>query len=787
MLIDNDEVISEQYRAIKSLLDLTSNRLKSTGIQPEERQQAGFSFENFNTTASNMQAAAGLSAKADRLLNDIASTFGTQGSTSRTIVAEHFGNLTPARERMAREMAAISSFTKEELIHRRIQRHNSDLTNGIDKNSVNFISESASTAFSDAFFNPVGNPEYSAESYTEPKNDVWQSTTAVYNLLGVDACPFANAFFETIVVPIEQAGIITNITLPSLRYRNRNYTPNGKRVEFQRKLFTDLYFTPSTVLDFSDTKLFPVYRQSSDATLDTTANFVSNSVYSVIQEGQTVQSAYVNFNRPADESMGFNYLALCQTADSLSRGQYNDTDTVARNIDLKSLLLKLTGTVSIAGTPTAVTELIPIDVSDWATAKFVNRVFAGNTQEMELNFSTSEIYLRAGMTKLDGTTSQILAQLGGNRVAFTMKCGMIMKLDEGNLYQIDHNPTSLKILKVIDGANNQLASSDAGYQAAAALLVTPAVNFASPTISCVGFKLEAFRTNANNRTQGMILDDQTWKGVLTAKIQSSIGAIFPLDNPTLGINSSSQVPDALTKLLVATKALTEQTAIQKLFDIAARIKELQTRGDCTIYNHGGFTVGAQLVNPVIDDRGDVAISTIVKTLDSNNTLDNLSAGLINYLRAAIVDLETNSRFVVINKLYNGDGAKLKVTIGTSNVIAHWLSRVGDLRKLGLDDDKYEVEIVETYNTQMIDTVFITIHGGNANGSFNPTAFGHNVWAPEIVANYQKTDSNTVSAEMRVQPCFELYPNLPILFKVRFPNFTSYFRQAQLYQVGTTAQ
>ena len=789
MFVQNNQGLSRQSAAIKSLLDTYSNTAKANGITQAEMQTAQFSFESLDTKSGTNYGnmAHQLENKANAMLDAIDGVFRHRDNANVSLVSECFGDMSISRKNIARELAALSGFTKEEMIARRTARHNKSMVDGINVNDYQFVSESATQGYTDAFFNPIGNPQYASEAYQEPKNDQWQSVTAVYNLLGVDACPFANAFFETIVVPIEQAGIITNINIPSLRYRNRNYTPNGARVEFQRKLFTDLYFTPSKVLDFSDTKLIPAYRDNADATQDTKAMFVPGYTKVIQQEGQPVTTGYISFARPAAENNGFNYLALCQTADSLSRGMFNDTDTVGKTINLKTLVFQITGTVNIAGTPTSVTELIPVDVTGYATSKFTYRQFNGNTQEMELKFSTREIFLRKDMTTVNGATSQLLAQLGDKRVALAMSAGMIMKLDEGNLYNIDHNPTNLRIRDVIDGSGTKLATTDAGYTAVANLLVTPAVNYSGATLKCLGFEIDAYRANANNRTQGMILDDQTWRGVLTTKIQPSIGAIFPLDNATMNINASAQIPDMLTKLLVATKAQTESVAIQYLFDTAVRIDELQKRGERTIYDHGGFTVGAQLVDPVIDDRGAVALSSLIKTLDSSATIDNLDAAVINYLRAAIVDLEVKSRFAVINKLYNGENAKIKVTIGTHYTIAHWLNRVGDIRKLGLDDSKYDVEIVETFNTQMTDTVIMTIHGGNANGSFNPTAFGHMLWAPEIVANYQKTDSNTVSQEMRVQPCFDFYANLPIMFKVTFPNWTSYFKQAQLYQVGTTAQ
>ena len=806
--------LTPRAQALLATVNTIQQHLATASITAADLKAAQFTFEAFDTRCGQQPVADQLFERINTAANGMMSDFGVNYaalSHASSVDKGTIDSILPSDkyipgQQMLREAIAMTAESYETLKMRRQMRTSEAAYKAImaQQSSGGYIPEGAASAFERRYDFPMdasnGNPEerakYTKEAYVDAKNTDFAAMTVAYNMANIKQTPFVKALYNSIVQPIEQIGLSVELPIDFIRQVVRSHNANGAPQTWTRYKLPDLYTQPDKLLKLNDTKLIPVYRKSpGKPETDTSAHFVVDDTvapglqHTVEQNGSQIPTSFLKVNR-VGLPLEIDYLGLCQTDDQLARGTFDDTDQIAPSIKLKTLLYKITGTV--AGVAT--TEYIVRDVSDYQGATFQPQFFNGNTQEMNLDFHVDEIYMGNGDTTTENTTSKILAQLGTYKVALGTTLGMRVKLDEGKLFGINHNPTSLYIARVLDNSTPAvvLDPSSAGYAQVATVLVTPAVS-TTPTIQLVGFELDGYRTNYNNRSIGSILDRQVYKETLVTRVHASIAARFPVANASAAIDDVQVSAQNLASLLSLVEAYTEMQAVNALFDRLPAVQELQNRREHRVNRRGRFTIGAELIEPTAIDLGVRSLSTMVQSTSSTNVLGDMRAAFNNLVRSIVVQMWVKSRFYVINKLYNGEKAPVNVKVLVHAQTGAWVGDLGDLRTLTLNDTQFNVEVVCTSNEKMCDTindtfnhVFVTMSGGTDNGTFNPTANGHILQTPEIIARYVRSDNGGISQEMRVQPVFALYENNPLVGHVSIPGFNSFFNARNLFGVGTVA-
>ncbi|MFM7012732.1 MAG: hypothetical protein ACKO0Z_25955 [Betaproteobacteria bacterium] len=800
--------MSPRAEAVLSAIQAIEQELAGSPISAADLKQAGVSFENFRTTFSQPLAADSLASRVDAIANNITSTVGA-GYSAENHAGKNssaMASLMPAADyipgrQMLREAIAMTAEGYSALRARRERRNGESVAmslNALRAEGCN-LPQDAYSAFERRYYYPIGgdvtNPDrsYTKEAYAEANNMEFAAVTVAYNMANVKQTPFIKALYNTIVQPIEQTGVVIDMPIDFIRQPVRSHAANGTATSWNRYKIPDVYVRPNDLLKLNDTKLIPVFRDSVNPELDTKKNFVVDETngpglkFFVEQNGVPVPTGYLSVNRQG-LPVEIDYLGLCQTDEQLSRNFFDDTDQIHPNVKLVTLVYKLTGT--IAGAP--VTEYIIKDVTDFSTTVFQPQYQNGNTQEINLDFHVDEIYMKAGDQTSEKTNSKILAQLGTNVAALGTSLAMRIKLDEGKLYGINHNPQTLHLARVLDNSTPAvvLDPSSAGYKSVADVLATPAAG-ANPTITLVGFEINPVRTNYNNRSIGSVLDRQVIRETLIGRVHPSISARFPIANSSAGVDDVQVSAQNLASLLSLTEAYMEMCAVDALFARLDAVKELQNRREHRVNSRGRFTIGAELIDPVAIEMGTRSLQQMVQSLDSSNILTDARAAFNNMIRSIVVQMWVKSRFYIVNKLYNGEKAPVNVKVLCHANTAAWIGDVGDLRTLTLNDTDFNVEVVYTSNEKMCDLagdtfnhIFVTMSGGTDNGTFNPTANGHILQSAEIVARYTRSDNGQISQEMRVQPVFSLSENNPLIGHVSIPGFNSFFAQRNLIGVGT---
>jgi hypothetical protein len=598
---------------------------------------------------------------------------------------------------------------------------------------------------------PAGSTQVSAESlgYGDVVQSDMLSTEAfdgqavnnalyysiVFNAGAARQDTFGEAFFPTIVIDPTVSGISVDVEFTSI-YTDFERSASGasNAAKFQRTPVVKAIYD-NTLFGTDKNRLIPV------KTTDSSAFFVANQDTSVTANGETFTTAPLAIGKTV------NLLGISQTPAMLAKGVMDSTDAIDHSINLDKVYFTLTE----GSGQSLVTETFRMTVSAFPGANFVGQL-QGNFKTMTLSFDSDSIIVNTDTTTMaNGAASTILGGLANNHtVRLKMKLHGDANVQVGD---ISVYGSAFEIVEIKNAAGDVLPSTNADYIAIAAVFNTG---------SFLGYTLDAWRTNSNLRTRGLLVTNDKYVQVYNVNYRSGITVLSPVNNAGGVDNDASK----LTSQIQTAGIRANVSAVQTLTNYAGTLSQVISSGaaaDVKLVGAGGY-----LVNPYYHEFS-VDLGTSVDSIKSNERYNDVRAALVNRIREEVLNMYVSSNYNVAYEVMRGNlGGKIGVVVGTDPHLKQYLT--SDSSRLNIGEE-FEVTVVSTPNKLVSGKIFITfvVDDAEKNSVINPLNFGNFLWAPTITTDVVRSNGGAVIREFHNIPRYMHIINLPILAQITVAN------------------
>jgi hypothetical protein len=537
---------------------------------------------------------------------------------------------------------------------------------------------------------------------------------------------FGEAFFPTVTIAPDQAGVSVNVRLLSvINDKQRDLT--GKLTDFNRKNILRAYADP-TILKNDMTRAIPVYRQSS------ASNFVDPNVVPprvIVVDDESITTSALRMGTTMD------LITLSQRDSQLAKGAADITDSLHPSMVLDRIYVK-----------------VGDDVMSFRTKDLPLSTFIQTGQDyyrlMTLNFNTNAMLLNKDTKRIDGSDLVTLKTVKDNDLIVRIRAVVTGSAElatgattmYGNSFQVYS-------VKNSDGENLDLNSGTG-----------KTVVDAFKDAQIIGCDITAYLTNSNRANRGQLLYTDYFTQPYSVPTKSPLTSIRPV--MTDQMDDSSDVSNIVT----ATNIRTSNSAVTSLIEAAALLREYVSVADAgdapAILGVSRFLVLPYYKYVSVD------MATEISSLTSHDRADDIVAVLLNRIRDNVLHMWTSSQYMAASNAINGgEAAKPTVLIGTDPIIHRYLVLNGDYRTIS---EQFNVKIVETLDVRVRGKMFITFTT-NPNGTIDPLNFGNMLWAPELVFTSKITRNNRFSYETSVSPRFAHIVNMPLLVEMDITGIT----------------
>lgn len=573
-----------------------------------------------------------------------------------------------------------------------------------------------------------GDRAFSLEAYDERQNRDSAATSIVYNMQASRQDEFGETLFPTVVVSPADVGITVGIRLMMV-YNEIQRNVSGALAQYNKKNIIRA-IADATILKNESTKVVPVVRaQSVGAFVD--AAVIPPSAYNL--EGESIMTA------PLAVGVKTDLMGLSQTDTLLAAGIMDMTDSLEPAMSLATLY------VATAHDRLAIPVLnLPLSVYNYSVQN--------NYRIMTLNFDTTSALLNAATKNVDGSALTDLAVVATSNLIVRLS----LSASGSNNIELGDN--------VVYGTNVSVHSVQDQTGRLLDLTVAPALDVVNAIAGAkiIGYDLKAYRTNANRRQRGQLIDTTYFKQIYNVFFRSPITAIRPVT--TDGQNDASD----LSALITATHIRTSNAAVTTLLETVGLLSSYIDSRDVTGEGPDMLGIGRFLVRPTFY-KDTVDMGAQIDSLKSHERAEDARAVLVNKIRDLAYRMYRDSEYkAAADAMAGGISAIPTVIIATDPVLSRYLTVTGDLRTLG---NEFDVRIVSTLDKRIAGQIFITFgdFAGNVNDGPNPLHFGCMAWKPELTVTLPISRNNQVSKELTVQPAFLHIVNLPILAQLTVLN------------------
>jgi hypothetical protein len=568
----------------------------------------------------------------------------------------------------------------------------------------------------------VSNRMIGVEAYDERDNRDAAVYSIAYNMNASRQDDFGEAFFPTIVVTPDNVGFAITARLIQV-YNDFTRDLSGDLANYNKQNIIRALEDP-TILKNEMTRIIPVVRAQN------TAKFVASTLVGTTNmnlEGEVIPTA------PLAAGVELDLLAMSQTDALLEKGTMDTTDSIdPGSLKLQNIYIKVGADVLKIST-----ENLPLSSFNFSVQD--------NYRIMALDFQSDSVILSADTTNADGSALQALGAIKTNQYSVRIKVAANGKIntERGDTHIYGPAPT---VYMIVDSNGNNL---DLGSGAAKTIVDA----FAGASV--IGYDVYAYRTNANRRQRGQLIDTTYYSQVYNVPLRSPITAIHPVT--TDGQTDSSD----LNSLITATRIRTSNQAVGALINAQATLKPYKDVPDAAGVWPDVLGVGRFYVKPTYYEEN-IDMLQVVDSLKSSERRVDIQEALVNKLRVAAYNGYRDTQYKAAAEALAGGVARTpEVIIGTDPVIARWLNVTGDLRTLG---GEFDCRLVTTLDRRVKGKIFLTfgVFDESRNTAPNPLNFGNMAWSPEVTVVLPISRGGQVSKETAVQPRFLHIVNLPFL-------------------------
>ncbi len=655
------------------------------------------------------------------------------------------------------------------------------------------------------------------EAFNESELRATLPTVAVFNTLAARQGEFCEAFYPTVVVSPDMAGLDVTVRL-SMVYNEVRHSLAGTPTNFNRRNLLMGAIDPTILADRSN-QIIPM--------LVTTGTY-ANSEYFVttLSDGKPVPSQNVSLDDSSMQSginpatgaavtatiptaplkfgIDMNLLGLSQNGDIRVQGQLDSTDSLDPRVNLQTLYLQVGTAVGSLGTGLNADSLalLKLDVSRHPRNQWIKSQ-EGNSRELNLSFRTSTLMINANTidyltgvsaSAANGVLNAYFTANPNNTILLGMNVGGYGNVEYGTIQATGSTPIVEAVYQTVNGVTTDI-TNNAGVLAAA--------QSALGTMILTGFDVFATRSNLNRRTRGLLLESVEYTERYIIPLQA------PLTIPS-PVGSNHDASD-LNMLINAARIRNDNYGVTALLQYSSTLSSLANMSVVysSVYESGdtlngtlgatapvyGQTVpfeiegmGRYLVQPFYFS-GTLDVAARLNTMYAQDRMADVRAVFVNYLQELSYRMYRDSAYQpALDAETNCSGERPIVLIGTDAVISKYLYQVGDTRTLGIQLDS---KVVVSLDSRVFGQIFMTLTRERQTDA-DPLCFGQFPWIPELASTVQVTRNGATIKESMVQPRALHVNNLPILAQITVVNLqqavTNYIalKYATATQVSTAA-
>lgn len=546
--------------------------------------------------------------------------------------------------------------------------------------------------------------------------------SALFNYSIVDFDDFTRTFWRPVNLSPESSFVELIVNVLTV-YNGAEHRADGKAENWRRKNLVRA-IADHTILHTDLTKAIP----SKDAS---NANFFMTKVAdSVIEQAEKpITTAPLLAN--ADDQL--DYIGICSPGWLIKTGALDQRDQLDPAVALDKLYIALAN------------DVLEFNVSGEGYTEF-NAAPQGDRMKETLSLTTAALPVKKTTTNVDGTPLQDLASVVTGELVLKIRLDVQaeINLETGDLVFNTGKPT-IRSLQDKDG--NVIASTDQRYIDIQAALKGHTE---------IGFTLKAFRSNADRRQRGQLINIRQFAENVVVPWRDPIAAERPAHA------SGEQDTSDLTALLSATRIRIGNEGITELFKAEEHISNFNVGEDYNSYETPAtLGIGRHYVLPTYHHEK-LDMLDIVDSLKSSERAADIQAAIVATLRNRLAHAYVDSQYkAASDALSGGTAPKPKVALVCDPVVARYIIEPGELRTL-VDFELIVIPVLDFRMRGKIRMVFVSDDGGN---DVNYLNFGYLFWSPEHVLVANMTRTGGYNRETQVQPRYRHYVACPIMISV----------------------
>lgn len=574
-----------------------------------------------------------------------------------------------------------------------------------------------------------------------------------YNLAAARQDDFCELFFPTITIDPLQAGIDVSITYTSL-WNEYTHGVDGKvkKDELARIPIAKAMYDKS-VFAIDNQLLIPVYRENKNKDF-----FLSEKQEKNKDTGKEILTAPLKIGKEVD------FLSISTTDEILAKGEFDNTDSLDRNIELKNLYINVNG-------GTHASDTFKVSVQPYAHKNFYPNP-QGHHKDMLLNFKHDAIYVKVDDIRLDG--SKLITADSANKSAGYVFALSVSVNGECNTMTSVTKLTAggVELVGIYNKGGESLAAGDPGYDA-----IFPELS----KLTIVGYDLRASRTNSNIRTRGQMITNDSYVEKHTVPLRQGVTVIY---SPNNQMGTDNDVGNLTTQGQLA-GIYTTNCGVNALIDFDSKLKSIINIHNNTVGTAGAkapINVTGHITGHIVNawySHTSLDISSLVTSISSSVTEADVRAALRRRIFKEVIEMYRDSNYGVAYQLLRGVvGGKIGVAIGTDPLIESIIAGGESTFSLG---DKFEARVVSTLDPALQNRIFITftVFDESRNSQVNPLNFGNCIWSPTLSYEATITRGNATSRELHNNPRFLHLVHLPILASFEISDVMNVFKKISI--------
>lgn len=585
------------------------------------------------------------------------------------------------------------------------------------------------------------------ESFDNRTNNAMVAMSVNYSVQAAKQSPFSEAFFPTSVIAPDVLGATMTIPLRFVLGRVLHET-TGEPVNFNERRLIEATVDHTILRDDATILLPEVHADAKNADF-----FLPTAVYTpevLDLANRTITTAPIKFGKAFDIIGNGSHTA------SQNNGVPTRTDVLdPGSMGIKALVFQMGN------------DALKFNVRELFGSKFAQ--FAeGHNKDMVLSFNPT-IQLNKNTVRLYNgkavTNTTLLAIISeGWIVNFTVSLSGKLNIDSGTMTVHAFEPEYVEFVNV--QGNRVKPSEDP-----AAKIIYDAL---LADFKAVAYEPDARLTNSNFRHTGKETNTRYFTERYPVQLGSPVTCPFP--------HGEDRGDEDMKTLIAMVRMRNDNNALTKLLDVEQTLSQyeqdyLYRDQMATVADIEG--IARFLIQRPISVRKTLHLPDLVRNVKTSEVMRDLRAQISNVIGDTMIRLGRAAGIhQAVQHLTGYESDKIKVILGTDQVLENYLWREGDTRVISNNMDSI---LVSTPDSRMYNKV-IAVFSRHVEGA-DAMNFGVHYWTPEFMSVLPVARGGAQYKEMQVMPRNRHVVNIPVMATFDITGLEEVLVQAGLQPVA----